>query len=512
MVGGIAQTVAPGSSVYRVRFLERRAGSAISLPALVAAACIGSAARLLVDETIEFPTLAAFVVAIYLAVLLLLDGRAGMLPILILPGLFGAAPWNSPVRAYFGPDALPLYFFDAVILLTGAIGFLEALFRTGSVAHRFLRENWLAIFAVIVLLVAKIAQARDLGEAARNAAEFYYFPAIGFTLTYIGARIDLRRLIPWLYLEVLPALAIVPAIVVAGIMLGQRELVLDEFGRQGIVTPAGILAWFPPGSLVLLSFLSAAFLFERRAPAWSRVAIGILLTYDAVTYGNRALWVAIAVGIGVHWLLRRGWKGLFLTVAMLAVMTLSSATIREVAAEGHNNSSEWRLLVWGLTAFAIADSPITGHSYDISLLGQVLPSAESQFAIEEAGMRVEERARSPHNSYLSLLFFGGIVQGGAIMAFLGWTLIRLALQLMRRERSQQRSWFAESVFRGAVACAAYAAFNVVLESPIEAICFWLLFFTAWFWTCALQDELDRRKSAKLIPLPQFAAETMPRPL
>jgi hypothetical protein len=85
-----------------------------------------------------------------------------------------------------------------------------------------------------------------------------------------------------------------------------------------------------------------------------------------------------------------------------------------------------------------------------------------------------------------LLFFGGLLQGGAVLLFILLTLASLSRGIVRMRRSGGRTPAAEAVFRGAIAVAVYAGFNVVLESPIEGITFWIVMFAAWMWARALQ--------------------------
>lgn len=456
--------------------------------ALAILTVVGCGARLLVDEQLgDAPVFAALLLVSSLLVLQAAFGSAtGLLAFLMMPSLFGAAPWNSPVRAYFGSADLPIYVFDALLVIGSVLAVADAVRARTSAVTRFLHDNWLTVTVVGAGILVKIAGSGVTGETLRNAALFYYFPAVFLTLTLILPRIDLKRVIPAVYLRSLPMVAIAPVVVLIGIAVDARDVVLT-FAHQG-VEPAGILGRLPPGSLALLSFCAAAFLFNGRAPWPWRLVIVVLLAYDAVTYGNRAMWFGISAGIGVHWAMVRSWRAVVLLCAALVVVGFATPVLLDSVRASHNESGEWRLLVWTLAGAAIVDSPLGGHPYGQSVLDQVLGVPESRQAIADAAIRVDSQARSPHNSYLSLLFFGGVVQGGAIILFISRTLGSLGRAIVRLRREGLYHPDADGVFRGAVAVTVYAAFNVVLESPVEGITFWTILFTAWLWRGSLRDH------------------------
>jgi len=477
------------SSPAEVLAVQKSSPIAISTLVILVTVAAGCVARSFADEEmLNLPGVASVLLVTLFATQFAITGRLAFLLILAIPAYFGSSPWNSPVRAHFGPETFPVYVFDLLVLSGGGIAVLEAVLSRATPTALFMRQQGAIVAVISVIAILKLIEVGISAESVRNAAVFYYFVATCLGLAYVHRHVDLKYAIPSLFLRSIPIAAIVPAVCLVGISLGGRELVLDSIGRQGLVTPAGILALAPPGSLVLLSFLGAGFLVEDRVPLWSRAAIVVLLIYDFVTYWDRALWLAISFGIAVGWMVKKGWRSVLLVACVLAALMTTADTIRSSVAEGHNKSSEWRLLAWGVTVIGIADRPFWGHPYDKSVFGQVLQTSDSQTAIAASNIRLNEQARSPHNSYLTLLFFGGIVQGGAVIVFILGTLIGLGRELAWRIRVRSPSWLGEAVFRGGCACALYAGFNVVLESPVEAITFWILFFPAWLWLMSLRQE------------------------
>lgn len=457
----------------------------------------GWGARLMVDEQLgNAPVAAAIMLLSGLALAQASFGAPiGLLAFLMMPALFSAAPWDSPVHAYVGAARFPIYVFDGVLVLSSAAALAGALLDSATPAARFVRAHWLPLMLVGAGLLVKVAAGGMSGEVLRNAAVFYYFPCICLAGAAIARRIDFKRVLPYVYLRSLIFAAFAPAVVLVGIAVGARDTVL-EGSHQG-VGPAGILAWLPPGSLLLLSFCAAAFLFDRGTPLLWKAVIVLLLAFDALSYWNRAMWFGLACGIACHWAIVRGWwRGVLPACAALAAVTLITPTIEDSLRQEHNESSEWRLLIWALAAGQIAEQPLVGHSYGESLLDQLVSGPESQQAMADASIRIDAQARSPHNSYLSLLFFGGVVQGGAVIFFILGTLISLGRAVVRLRRLGLQSATGEAVFRGAVAVSVYAAFNVVLESPVEGITYWMILYCAWLWR---EDALERLRALKGLP-------------
>lgn len=467
--------------------LRRRVLPAFAL--LVVAGCV---ARYFIDESgMDSPVLGALTLLYaVLAVGLLVRPYIALFAMALLPAMFGASPWNSPVKANIPIGELPLYVFDLMLIGLAAAATVQGLTQRNH-AWTFIRRHRLTLLATVLMTVGKIAESGPGSDTVRNAALFYYFPATVLSAMWLADRIDLKRMLPAIYLNSLAFVALAQGVVLLGLALNHREAVLVSL-HQGLSEPAGWLQWLPPGSLVLLSFCGAAFLTDRRTPIAWRGVIALLLVYDAVTYGNRAMWLGILAGLGAHWLMTLGWrKALAVTLVASASFAAFNATgWRDTVKEGHNESSEWRLLAWALTSVAIVDKPLIGHPYHSSLLTQVLDLPDSQSAMIEAALPISAQARSPHNSYLSLLFFGGAIQGGTIIVFVLGTVWRLGRALVRAARQGlEVSAAAHAVFRGTVAVIIYTSFNVVLETPIEGTTFWLIIAAAWMWAEHIERKL-----------------------
>lgn len=448
---------------------------------LVAFGCL---ARYLLDESgLDSPVLGALTLMYaVLTISLLTRAYISLLVLVMMPAMFGATPWNSPVKANIPLGEFPLYLFDLALIGLGTTAAIQGMIRYNHAAV-FLRRHRFVLLLTMAGVMARVVESGIGGDTVRNAALFYYFPATMLSVMWLADRVSIQRILPVLYLKGLSFVALAQGIVLIGIALNHRESVLVSL-HQGMSEPAGWLQWLPPGSLVLLSFCGAAFLPDRSTPIASRAVIALLLVYDAVTYGNRAMWVGIIAGLSAGGLIAMGWRKALISVVMAAatLATINAAGLRDTVKDGHNESSEWRLLAWTLTAASIADKPLAGHPFHSSLLTQVLDLPDSQVAIVEAALPISAQARSPHNSYLSLLFFGGLVQGGAIILFILGTVYRLGRALVRaRKHNQAADKTAQAVFRGTIAVIVYSGFNVVLETPIEGTTFWIVIACAWLW-------------------------------
>ena len=466
------------------------------LTALIIIIAAGCVARMLIDKTFVGDSTLASVVLIscFFFLALFLGLRISLFALLLLPAFFGASPWNSPVRATLGSVDFPLYLFDLIIFAATGVAIIKGIGRQNSKSTNFIRQNWVILTIICIMLVYKIVDGDFAGATIRNAALFYYFPSICLIMAMINKHLDIKNIVPWLILRLLPLTAFAPLVVLIGIAIGARDLVLVNI-QQGMVEPIAPLVWLPPGSLITLTFCGAAFLFDRHTALRWKLVIVVLLAYDFVTYFNRAMWVGIIAGICVNWVVFRGWKrGALPVLITLIVVSMSLGALRDVMKEGHHDSSEWRLLAWKLTLDRIIERPLVGHSYNESLLTQVLDNPESLQAIDTVGLLIDPQARSPHNSYLSLLFFGGLLQGGSVILFILFTLTKLAKGIVRKKHEVVHKPMSEAVFRGAVAVVVYAGFNVVLETPIEGITFWIVIFSAWAWA------LDLDRSPRLGPV------------
>lgn len=461
----------------------------VILPVMICFTLLGCAARLVIDESmLDSPALAGVLLIAALAVLLPIGREYALVVFLVLPALFGGSPWNSPVHAYIGSESFPLYIYDAVLVICATLSTVSCLRGHNEVAKLWFQANWIGVTLIASGLVAKIARSGLNGEALRNAALFYYFPAVCLTAALAARRIDVKQIVPVLYLRSLAVVGIAPLLVLLGLWLGLGDAVTTTV-QQEIVLPAGALEWLPPGSLLLLTFCASAFLPDPRTGKHWKALILLLLLYDFVTYLNRAMWIGIFVGIAASWIIRKGLLRGFLPALLLsAAAVVVVPPLSDAIRAGHNESSEWRLLAWGLTAGAIIESPISGHSYSESLLAQIVGLPESKQAMHEASLRISEQARSPHNSYLSLLFFGGLWQGLPILVFIIAALLSLARLTRHRRRERRPQLQAEAVLRGAIAAVVYSAFNVVLESPVEGITFWMILYCTWQWSNSLRTR------------------------
>src|SRR5690348_1615785 len=176
----------------------------------------------------DLASVAALLLLGLLVVQFALQSRTALIGILAIPGFFGLAPWNSPVRAHFGSETFPVYFFDLVVLIGGTVAVLDAIQTTRTSTANFIQKHWPIMVVVASVLLLKIGQVGVGAESVRNSAIFYYFLSTPLIITYVNDQADLKWAVPWFFLKAVPIVAIVPGICLIGIALGGRDLVLDS--------------------------------------------------------------------------------------------------------------------------------------------------------------------------------------------------------------------------------------------------------------------------------------------
>jgi hypothetical protein len=401
-----------------------------------------------------------------------------LIPFLLLPVFFGFTPWGSPVRLNIMIGSTPIYLYDFTLILFSILSIIKV---NNYHLKIFIKENWGILSIVIGGLLFKFYSYGVNSETIRNAAIFYYPIIVSFTLMLIYKRRSSGKEVFLILQKFLPVLALIPIVVIVGFIFFGKESVLSEI-HQGILIPSGILSFFYFGSLILLTFYGAAFLPHPKVQLTSKVFIVLLFVYDAMIYMNRSVWVAVIAAYICSWIFLNKKKAL--PIFLMLVVSVMFYLIKPYKGlEGaHNNSSGWRLLVWSSTIDSILNKPLIGHSTSQSILSDISDDVNS---IQD-DIVVSSKARSPHNSYLSLLYYGGLFIGGSIILFLLKIVYKLYKQsVLTREDEDIKAWF-----RGVIAVIIYSGFNVVLESPIEGVFFWVIVISAYLNLINYKREYD----------------------
>ncbi len=442
----------------------------------------------------------------------LISPRLGILALLLIPSLLGREAVKTKLFLP-GLESVPLYTFD--VLLVGFFVFiaLNGLWRSFRSNEWKVEEfpGWPLLLLISVFLAWKFLSDLLAGHLSvvtlRNSAMFYYPPlvlyVVAFYLRNHGGIRDFSTVAMSGYGVFVP----VAIIFTISLLLGEpgRLFRYNEYGGLIIpIEPLHVLA--PPalhGNLILLAMLVSALLFQRGVRFYWKLLLISFLVFDAVLYLNRALWLAIAAGLVAGVVLNVSRRNaLVLGISLVAAMGIAIVTpvIRDYLAQQHSGTSEWRLAVWSLTFDEIMDAPLFGHSLGRYVVDQKMeqklarkfgspPALRRQASRQQAERGNVESVRPPptrvrhprypHNSYLSLLYYGGLLVGGTIILFILWVLWRLYQRYWSNNSDADRAVTA-AFFRAISAGCVYNLFNVVLETPTEAWTFWVAVALGWW--------------------------------
>jgi O-antigen ligase len=190
------------------------------------------------------------------------------------------------------------------------------------------------------------------------------------------------------------------------------------------------------GGLVISLVFSLLLAHAARQPAvdWRLVALGVaLLAFIALTRSRSAM-VTAAAAAGIALFHRhRGtavWIVAVAVLPLLAVAAVQPEVTWRIIAELAERADSSRLMIWRITWEQIALRPLLGHG-----LANVFPIAEP--------------FTHPHNLYLAMLYYGGVVGLLLYMALLGSLAVRAVRSWRTPERLLFLMLFAHVVLAGA---------------------------------------------------------------
>lgn len=447
------------------------------------------------------------------AVAAMFSVRGAMLALLLLPSFLGRTVVKSQLTLP-GSFPIPLYTFDtilAVLCVYIAYRWVVSTDKGRSPGLAFTRDHALIAAIIVITIVAKLgaelAASRISSISIRNSAMFYYPLLVPVVVTYYLHRFGSPS--DFISGGLAGLTLFVPATIVLALSLrlGDPWHLIQHETQGGMAQPIDVLLPFSPpvfqGNLILLAMLAAAVLpYKKIGMPW-KALLAIFLAFDVLSYLDRAMWIAIGAGIAAGLAVRLKRRAAIATVliATISVGALLVGPARQYFAKQHHSTSEWRLAVWNMTFSRIKEHPLRGHALNAYVVdpsmegalvsifgppkGSVSPASGTGSARPNAGTErsttpLRRHPLYPHNSYLSLIYYGGIVGGGSIILLIGLTIFQSLRQYWRADTRDDEA-FALAVFRALVAGTAYAAFNVVLESPTEAWTFWIAVTLGWWY-------------------------------
>lgn len=398
---------------------------------------------------------------------ILFDVRATILAGLCICSVFQA----HIVRAFIEVNYLKLYYFDTFLLLFIIITLFKSIGKSAKVLRIYLKHINIFYIIMVFFLALKVVQSGITVDALRNMALFYYFlliPPLVFLVADFKTIIRICiRLITYSYCFNTVFLLVI--IVVASV--GFKEDFFIQTSR-GIDRPVSdIFQLVPVGAILLTSSITAALLPDKSVRLVVKLPYIIYIIANALTYFNRSLFLGVAAGLFIGWYCKQKIKTALITgVALIFFALLVGPSVLSSLSEQHSSSSTWRLAVWQVTMESILENAIFGHSFATTTIESLDLEDESLENIS-----IGKKARYAHNSYLTILYYGGFLFGGVLIFVLLWVFIRLFKSARRAHFERISDRYVAPLLRAYTAALVCAGLNVVLESPREAVAFWVLF-------------------------------------
>lgn len=147
----------------------------------------------------------------------------------------------------------------------------------------------------------------------------------------------------------------------------------------------------------------------------------------------------------------------------------------------NQNNIVFRLLVWrDMWRELVAEKPIFGFSF-----GRPQRSKSLEILHWAEGEWSRDGWIAPHNSFLHMIYRGGIIGLAAVL------FILFSLAWMTRDFLRALSWRGGVLVSTLIYWIVNAQFGVILEFPYNAILFWTLFGCTWAYRDKLMAEFSR---------------------
>jgi O-antigen ligase len=353
---------------------------------------------------------------------------------------------------------LPLYVTD----------FLLAPVLAGSLLSRRWRTSTAGWLTSTVALFAGVASAFGLaslmGGAPLQVVLYLAIPLVYYPLTALALAWNADLFADRLFLIRVALLTC--AVAVMSALLSAAE-------GSFFVTEQGVPRYLRGDSGTFIGAVFVALLLwkgDALGSELARFAGGTALLSGIVLSEHRSIWVAVGLGYLAGAAMARSrrtiargaiWLVLFSVAAMGAIVFMPeivTPTLDRLASTTDSSSinSAWRLAAWDAAVGQIADSPILGHGFGAS------------FVFFFWG---HQYVGAPHNSLINITWYMGI-PGLALFALVQGTFVTRLFR--HRSLLGERGWYPASIFAAWLTLITVAAFNVILESPVGAVPFWLV--------------------------------------
>ena len=374
---------------------------------------------------------------------------------LLLAGLVGfSVDFAKTSITLFG---LPLYVTDFLLapVLVGSL--LSGRWRRREAIPLVLALSAFCGFCLISAVFSLIDE-RELQLVLYQGTPFIYYPLAALCLAW---NLDLRK-----------DRSLVVAFAATGCALavgyGLSHAVTGQFFSTEQDVPRYLRG--DSGTFLAASFVALLLLPPRPirteirmlAPAAALIA-GVLLSE------HRSVWLAAAIALPVSWLvaprarpaLRASvWVAALLLTLLVGGLLLESdpvsGTLDRILSTTDTTTvnADYRLAAWDASLSDIADNPLTGSGF-----GKL-------FTFYNRGLLY---SGAPHNSLLNITWYLGLP---GFLLFAAIQAVFLA-RLLRRQMLEGLGWSPVVLFGAWLSLLVVAGFNVILESPVGSLPFWL---------------------------------------
>jgi O-antigen ligase len=258
--------------------------------------------------------------------------------------------------------------------------------------------------------------------------------------------------------------AIIPAKLVAFLLLGRRhanepyrvahdgvDAVFSSLALIGLFVFRRRFAQRPWlfGSLAVANALVLALTMKRSAYLGLLVAGVVLMVSDRGSRRNRDALLKGALAVAL----------IGLTVATVVVIAGEPAlgVVAKKLDIQHDNNASWRLAAWSVAYARFRANPILGAGYGKPILATAIGGVDTM---------------DPHNSFLALMVYNGILGLAALLWLLAHTT-RSYLSTLRDTTDDELKRLTLFLMGGLAFMVVYAFFNVALEIQRFSIFFWL---------------------------------------
>jgi len=354
--------------------------------------------------------------------------------------------------------SLPIYVTDFVLFPVLAGSILGRRWQTRASRPLLMVVAAFAGGAAVFGLAA-LMEGADLALVLYQATPFVYYPLAALALAW-NVNLATDRV-----------LLIRVALIACGVAVAAG--LLSAAQGSFFVTEQGVPRYIRGDSGTFLAAVLVALLLSKADDSRSEIALigaGAVLFLGVLLSEHRSVWLAAGLAFVAgaalsrtpHVLARAAiWSGLaaiaFLTVFLFQT-DLVSGTIERFLSTADTDSvnSAWRLAAWNAALTDVADSPFVGHGFG------------EPFVFYFWG---HEYVGAPHNSLLNIAWYMGL-PGFALFAL---AQVAFVARLFRdRSRLVAHGWRPAILFAVWVSLLTVAGFNVILESPVGAMPFWLL--------------------------------------